>query len=392
MASSAANRSNTSLATSRGAGVRAVDLVDDDDRLQPDLERLGDHELGLRQRAFGGIDQHQGAVHHVEDALDLAAEIGVAGRIDDIDAAVVPGHRGDLGQDGDAALALEIVGIHRALGDALVVAERARLLQQPVDQRGLAVVDMGDDGDVAKFHRGGVKLWWLNYCGPQQDKWGPRLSANIVSRGRCATFSATLAVLEFTWNRTPLPGAPGSKTTGAVWTERSLALLAAVSNTRRILCVFPAYTPSFGTFSHAYRLMHGVQAFMPPQGLLLIAAYMPEYWPVRFIDENIARATAADFAWADVVLVSGMHIQAPQIRDIARPRQGGRQGHGAGRAVGVERPRNVSGLRLPACRRARRRHRRADRALDETVRAAAAQLRFQTKERLPLERVSDPGL
>src|SRR3954449_2648613 len=91
-----------------------------------------------------------------------------------------------------------------------------------------------------------------------------------------------------------------------------------VTNERRILCVFPAYTPSFGTFQHAYKLMPGVRAFMPPQGLLLIAAYMPESWPVRFVDENIKRATEADFAWADVVLVTGMHIQAEQIRDIQR--------------------------------------------------------------------------
>ena len=91
-----------------------------------------------------------------------------------------------------------------------------------------------------------------------------------------------------------------------------------VTSQRRVLCVFPAYTSSFGTFSHAYRLMDRVRAFMPPQGLLLIAAYMPESWPVRFVDENIAPAQAGDFAWADVVMVSGMHIQAPQIRDIAR--------------------------------------------------------------------------
>ena len=63
--------------------------------------------------------------------------------------------------------------------------------------------------------------------------------------------------------------------------------------------------------------MKGVRAFMPPQGLLLIAAYMPERWPVRFIDENIRKATAAEFEWADVVVVSGMHVQAPQIHDIA---------------------------------------------------------------------------
>src|SRR5258708_27130748 len=90
----------------------------------------------------------------------------------------------------------------------------------------------------------------------------------------------------------------------------------AVRNKRRVLCVFPRYTPSFGTFNHAYRLMRGVRAFMPPQGLLLIAAYMPESWQVRFIDENIGPATPGELAWADVVMVSAMHIQAPQVRDI----------------------------------------------------------------------------
>jgi radical SAM superfamily enzyme YgiQ (UPF0313 family) len=89
--------------------------------------------------------------------------------------------------------------------------------------------------------------------------------------------------------------------------------------------VFPAYAHSFGTFSHAYRLMWRVRAFMPPQGLLVIAAYLPARWPVRFVDENIRPASAADFAWADAVLVSGMHVQAAQIRDVvARARAAGK--------------------------------------------------------------------
>ena len=87
---------------------------------------------------------------------------------------------------------------------------------------------------------------------------------------------------------------------------------------RRILCVFPAYTPAFGTFAHAFPLLYNVHAFMPPQGLLVLSAYLPESWQVRFIDENIGPATAGDFAWADAVMVSGMHVQAPQIRDINR--------------------------------------------------------------------------
>jgi hypothetical protein len=57
---------------------------------------------------------------------------------------------------------------------------------------------------------------------------------------------------------------------------------------------------------------------MPPQGLLIVAAYLPERWQVRFIDENIEPAEHSDFAWADVVFVSGMHIQLSEIRDIQR--------------------------------------------------------------------------
>ena len=106
--------------TSVGARVGTVDLVDDDDGLEPHLQRLGDHELGLRQRAFGGVDQDQRAIDHVQNAFDFAAEIGMARRIDDIDAGALPFDRGGLGENGDAALALEIVGVHGALDLALV--------------------------------------------------------------------------------------------------------------------------------------------------------------------------------------------------------------------------------------------------------------------------------
>jgi hopanoid C-2 methylase len=91
-----------------------------------------------------------------------------------------------------------------------------------------------------------------------------------------------------------------------------------IETVRRILCVFPRYTSSFGTFEYAYPLTDGVQAFMPPQGLLLIAAYLPEQWQVRFVDENIRPATEDDFTWAEAVFVSGMHIQRQHMNDICQ--------------------------------------------------------------------------
>ena len=64
--------------------------------------------------------------------------------------------RGVLGENRDAALALQLVAVHGALGDPLVGAERAALVQQRIDQRGLAVVDVRDDGDVAPERVGDV--------------------------------------------------------------------------------------------------------------------------------------------------------------------------------------------------------------------------------------------
>ena len=133
-------------------GVRPVDLVDHDDRAQALPQRLADDELGLRHRALGGIDQDQDPVDHIEDAFDFAAEIGVARGVDDVDPHVSPDHRGAFGQDGDAALALELVRIERPLGNLLIGAKGAALAQHRIDQGGLAVVDMGDDRDVADVH------------------------------------------------------------------------------------------------------------------------------------------------------------------------------------------------------------------------------------------------
>ena len=106
---------------------------------------------------------------------------------------------------------------------------------------------------------------------------------------------------------------------------------------RKILCVFPRYTPSFGTFEYSYPLTDGVRAFMPPQGLLVIAAYMPADWEVRFIDENMRAATDSDFIWADAVFVSGMHIQRRQLNDICN------------RAHAFDRPVALGGPSVSAC-------------------------------------------
>src|SRR5207302_6365384 len=135
-------------------------------------------------------------------------------------------------------------------------------------------------------------------------------------------------------------------------------------------------------FSHAYKLMPGVRAFMPPQGLLLIAAYLPAEWPVRFIDENIAPATTADLEWADVVLLSGMHIQAPQIRDLhARAKAAGKVVvlGGPSASASPDMYPEIDYLHLGELGDA------TDQMiarLDASVAPPSAQIRFETKERV----------
>ena len=67
------------------ARVGAVDLVDDEDHRQARLERLAQDEARLRQRALAGVDEQQDPVDHEQPALDLAAEVRVAGRVDDVE-------------------------------------------------------------------------------------------------------------------------------------------------------------------------------------------------------------------------------------------------------------------------------------------------------------------
>lgn len=90
-----------------------------------------------------------------------------------------------------------------------------------------------------------------------------------------------------------------------------------MSASRRVLCVAPRHTHSFGTFDHAFPLV-GARAFMPPQGILTIAAYLPAEWEVRFADENIAPLSDADLAWAEVLMTTGMHVQRERIDAIIR--------------------------------------------------------------------------
>ena len=131
--------------------VGAVNLVDDHDHPMAQVQGTGEDEAGLGHGAFGGVHQQDDAVDHLEDPLHLAAKIGVARRVHDVDLHVLVVDGGVLGQNGDAALTLDVTAVHDTLSHSLIVAESAALAQQGVHQRGLAVVNVSDDSDIAQI-------------------------------------------------------------------------------------------------------------------------------------------------------------------------------------------------------------------------------------------------
>ena len=117
------------------------------------VERVIDIGERLRLDALAGIDHQQRAFAGGQRARHLIGEIDMAGRVhqvEDIGLAVLrlvfEAHR--LGLDGDAALALDIHGIEHLL-DHVALGQCAGLLDQPVGQGRFAMVDMGDDGEIA---------------------------------------------------------------------------------------------------------------------------------------------------------------------------------------------------------------------------------------------------
>ena len=74
------------------------------------------------------------------------------------------------------------------------------------------------------------------------------------------------------------------------------------------LLIYPKFPDTYWSFKHALSFQ-GKRAAQPPLGLMTIAALLPASWPRRLVDTNVERLTDKDLAWADVAMISGMHVQ-----------------------------------------------------------------------------------
>src|SRR4028119_2367803 len=52
--------------------------------------------------------------------------------------------------------------------------------------------------------------------------------------------------------------------------------------------------------------------------MITVAAILPQTWEFRLVDRNIRLETEADWAWADLVIISGMIVQKPDMIHLIR--------------------------------------------------------------------------
>jgi radical SAM superfamily enzyme YgiQ (UPF0313 family) len=80
----------------------------------------------------------------------------------------------------------------------------------------------------------------------------------------------------------------------------------------RVLLIYPEFPPSFWSFEKALALVDR-KAMLPPLGLITVAAILPQDWEFKLVDRNVRSVTEAEWAWADMVLMSAMIVQKPDV-------------------------------------------------------------------------------
>ncbi|MFO0633631.1 MAG: B12-binding domain-containing radical SAM protein [Nannocystaceae bacterium] len=85
----------------------------------------------------------------------------------------------------------------------------------------------------------------------------------------------------------------------------------------RALLVYAQFPKTYWGIEYGLRIA-GKRASLPPLGLVTLAALLPADWQLRLVDMNVEPLREADLAWADAVLVGGMHIQGDSMREVVR--------------------------------------------------------------------------
>jgi radical SAM superfamily enzyme YgiQ (UPF0313 family) len=81
----------------------------------------------------------------------------------------------------------------------------------------------------------------------------------------------------------------------------------------KVLMVWPRIPPSYWSLGEVTEIV-SERSLMPPLGLITVAALCPKPWAIRLVDLAFEELRDEDLLGADLVMVSGMHVQRADVR------------------------------------------------------------------------------
>ncbi|MBP0016562.1 MAG: B12-binding domain-containing radical SAM protein [Cyanobacteria bacterium SBLK] len=85
----------------------------------------------------------------------------------------------------------------------------------------------------------------------------------------------------------------------------------------KALLIYPRFQDSFWSLEKTIALV-GRKTFIPPLGLLTVAAILPREWEMKLVDRNVREVTETEWNWADIVIFSGMIVHKPDLLSLIR--------------------------------------------------------------------------
>jgi radical SAM superfamily enzyme YgiQ (UPF0313 family) len=85
----------------------------------------------------------------------------------------------------------------------------------------------------------------------------------------------------------------------------------------RVLLLYPLFPKTFWSFEKILELVNR-KVLLPPLGLITAAAILPQDWEYKLVDHNVREVTEAEWAWADLVVLSAMIVQKQDMLDQIR--------------------------------------------------------------------------
>jgi hypothetical protein len=126
-----------------------VKVLHHDHQRKTALQSFLKNETSLWARSFEGVNDEQCSVCHLQNSFHFTTKVGVAWSINDVDSHAIPHHGNVLGQNGNPAFSLQVIGVQNAGAHLLILAEHAALFNKAIHERSFPVVNVCDDGNIA---------------------------------------------------------------------------------------------------------------------------------------------------------------------------------------------------------------------------------------------------